>query len=64
MTLDFGTIVTIVVSVVGATWVLRSKLSSIETALQNHITASNEKHDALVAKVIQLEGRRTAKRNK
>jgi hypothetical protein len=50
-------------SIVGATWVLRSKLSDIEAKLEAHITRTIADVDAVKARVIKLEDAR-ARRNK
>ncbi len=47
-------ILTVIASVAGATWVLRSKLSDIETKLAGWVT----KTEALDARVIKLERKR------
>ncbi len=51
-------------SIVGATWVLRSKLSDIEHELKTHIARSTADHEALRARVINIEEARAARRNR
>jgi hypothetical protein len=43
------------VTVVGATWVLRSKLSDIEKALGGHVERDEERHRADNARIVRLE---------
>ncbi len=48
---------TLLASAVTATWVLRSKLGSIETALESHAASDAANFKELGNKVIKLEGR-------
>ncbi len=50
-------VMAIVGTAVGATWVLRTKLSDIEAALNAHISLDAAKLKDLGARVIKLEGR-------
>ncbi len=59
MTLEtMGLILTCVGSAMGATWLLRSKLSDIEAAIKGHVEADEQHHKSMEARVIKLEGRR------
>lgn len=48
-------VLSIIATVVGATWVLRSKLSDIETALKAHVAQDDQRHEDLKARVVKLE---------
>jgi hypothetical protein len=43
------------VTVVGATWALRSKLSDIEKALEGHVKRDDEQHEDHDARIVSLE---------
>jgi hypothetical protein len=43
---------------VGATWVLRSKLGDVESALGTHVARDDERHADHEARIFKLEGRR------
>jgi hypothetical protein len=63
MTLElFALIVTCAGSAIGATWLLRSKLSDIETAIRGHVEADEQYHKATDARVIKLEQRNRGRR--
>lgn len=51
-------IVSIVGTSVGATWLLRSKLSDLESALKTHVADDTAKFEGLTARVIKMERRR------
>jgi hypothetical protein len=55
-------LVTILVTVGGATWALRSKLSDIESAIREHVAADEHVHTNQEARIIKLEGRRGPRR--
>jgi hypothetical protein len=56
MSADFITLATTIAgSVIGATWLLRSKLGDIESALRAHIAESNQQFRGLRRRVSQLE---------
>lgn len=42
-------------TVIGATWVLRSKLSDIEKAVHGHVERDDERHKSLDGRVVSLE---------
>lgn len=50
--LSFGSMV------VGATWVLASRLGKIESAIKGHVSEDREKFESLGARVVRLESRR------
>lgn len=56
---QLGLIITVVGSVIGATWALRGALGGIETALRAHIAKNDEEHKALDTRVVKLEKRRS-----
>lgn len=56
--MDIGLAVTVVIAVAGATWALRSKLSSIE----NTMTALVARVRVVEGKVIKLESRLSKRR--
>jgi hypothetical protein len=43
------------VTAIGATWVLRSKLSDIEKALVGHVERDDERHKGLDGRIVSLE---------
>ncbi len=49
---------TIIVAVIGGTWVLRAGLGKIETAIAVHIAEDASKFNTLDGRVIKLERRR------
>lgn len=53
--MDWQHILEIVVPVIGATWVLRSKLGDIELALRGHVAQDDERHSNLKERVLKLE---------
>jgi len=58
MTLELFTLVlTCAASAIGATWLLRSKLSDIEVAIKGHVESDEAIHKATDARVIKLEER-------
>jgi hypothetical protein len=55
-------IVGLAVTVIGATWVLRSKLSDIETALVGHVERDDERHKGHDGRIVSLETWRSRSR--
>ena len=62
--MDIFQLAPIAAMVVGATWVLRSKLGNVESAigrlaekLEAHVEKDTAEHKAVNARVIKLEGR-------
>ena len=53
-----GLIVTIVTAAVGATWMLTTKLSGIESAIRDHVLDDAKAFENLKGRVVQLESRR------
>lgn len=51
-----GLILTILVTAVGATWALRTKLSDIERALTEHVASDTARFAAQDAKIIEMKG--------
>ena len=43
------------VTVVGAVWVLRSKLSDIEKAIHGHVERDDERHKGHESRIVSLE---------
>lgn len=49
------TIIGFAVTAIGAVWVLRSKLSDIEKAVQGHVEQDREQHKAHEDRIVSLE---------
>lgn len=43
------------VTIIGATWALRSKLSDIETVLVGHVERDDERHKDHSSRIVRLE---------